>query len=119
MHFEMLSTSLNAETIITGNDSELCSFLKLFNNSRPLISGKITSSKIKSGVFLNTSVMAVLPSYAVLHDRPCMDKRLCRTSQFVTLSSTIKISDSFISSPRVMEYSISPKDLNKASADSN
>ena len=119
MHLEILSTSLNAETIITGKDSALCSFLKVFNNSSPLMSGKITSSKIKSGVFLKTSVMAVFPSYAVLHDRPCIDKRLCSTSQLVTLSSTIRISDSLISSPRVIEYSISPKDLNRASADSS
>ena len=34
---------------ITGNDSALCSFIKVFNNSKPFISGKITSSKMRSG----------------------------------------------------------------------
>ena len=119
MHLEILSTSLKAETIITGRDSELCSLRKVLSNSSPLMSGKITSNRIKSGVFLKTSSKAVVPSYAVLQDKPCMDNRRCRTSQLVILSSTIKISDSLISSSRVIEYSISPKDLNKDSADSS
>ena len=62
MHFAVLSTSLKAETIIIGSSSSVCLDLNSFNNSKPFMSGRMTSSKIRSGVFLSTSLRAFVPS---------------------------------------------------------
>ena len=57
------------------------------------MSGNMTSSNIKSGVLVSTSLIAEVPSKATLQERPFCESLLSNTSQFVLLSSTIKTSE--------------------------